>query len=73
MGCRFESHQERTIIQKKTKRPVQFEVTEQTKIALAAWLPFVRRYGGSYLFPSRRTTSHQLSTRQYSELSLDGT
>lgn len=30
-----------TVIQKKTKRPVQFEVTEQTKIALAARLPFV--------------------------------
>lgn len=52
-----------TIIQKKTKRPVQFEVTEQTKIALAAWLPFVRRNGGSYLFPSRRKTSQHLSTR----------
>jgi integrase len=32
-----------TIIQKMTKRPVQFEVTEHTKIALVAWLPFVRR------------------------------
>jgi integrase len=32
-----------TIVQKKTKRPVQFEVTEQTKIALAAWLPSVKR------------------------------
>lgn len=31
-----------TIIQNKTKRPVQFEVTEQTKIALAAWLPLVK-------------------------------
>ncbi|CUX51112.1 hypothetical protein AGR5A_Lc110110 [Agrobacterium genomosp. 5 str. CFBP 6626] len=40
-----------TIIQKKTKRPVQFEVTEQTKTALVAWLPFIRRNGGSYLFP----------------------
>ena len=47
-----------TLIQKKTKRPVQFEVTEQTKTALVAWLPFVRRNGGSYLFPSRRKTSH---------------
>lgn len=53
-----------TIIQKKTKRPVQFEVTEQTKTALVAWLPFIRRNGGSYLFPSRRKTSHHLSTRQ---------
>jgi hypothetical protein len=53
-----------TIIQKKTKRPVQFEVTEQTKTALVAWLPFIRRNGGSYLFPSRRKTSHHLSTTQ---------
>lgn len=57
-----------TIIQKKTKRPVQFEVTEQTKIALVAWLPFVRRNGGSYLFPSRRKMSHHLSTRQYARI-----
>lgn len=57
-----------TIIQKKSKRPVQFEVTEQTKTALLAWLPFVRRNGGSYLFPSRRKTSHHLSTRQYARI-----
>ena len=57
-----------TIIQKKTKRPVQFEVTEQTKNALVAWLPFVRRNGGSYLFPSRRRTSQHLSTRQYARI-----
>jgi len=57
-----------TIIQKKTKRPVQFEVTEQTKIALAAWLPFVRRNGSSYLFPSNRNTSKHLSTRQYARI-----
>ena len=57
-----------TIIPKKTKRPVQFEVTEQTKTALVAWLPFVRRNGGSYLFPSRRKTSHHLSTRQYARI-----
>ncbi|MGV1873250.1 Tyrosine recombinase XerD [Agrobacterium sp. DSM 25558] len=57
-----------TIIQKKTKRPVQFEVTEQTKIALVAWLPFLRRNGGSYLFPSRRKMSHHLSTRQYARI-----
>ena len=57
-----------TIIQKKTKRPVQFEVTEQTKTALVAWLPFVRRNGGSYLFPSRWKTSHHLSTWQYARI-----
>ncbi len=57
-----------TIIQKKTKRPVQFEVTEQTKTTLVAWLPFVRRNGGSYLFPSRWKTSHHLSTWQYARI-----
>ncbi|WP_438752198.1 tyrosine-type recombinase/integrase [Pararhizobium sp. O133] len=57
-----------TIIQKKTKRPVQFEVTEQTKSAIAAWFPFVRRKGSSYLFPSRRKTSQHLSTRQYARI-----
>lgn len=57
-----------TIIQKKTNRPVQFEVTDQTKAALMAWLPFIQRSGGSYLFPSRRKTSQHLSTRQYARI-----
>jgi integrase len=62
------SIRDRAIIQKKTKRPVQFEVTEQTKTALVAWLPFVRRNGGSYLSPSRWKTSHHLSTWQYARI-----
>jgi integrase len=43
-------------------------VTEQTKAALTAWLPFVRRNGGSYLVPSRRKTLQHLSTRQYARI-----
>nr|WP_080655913.1 tyrosine-type recombinase/integrase [Rhizobium etli] len=57
-----------TLIQKNTKRPVQFEVTEQTKVALAAWLPSLKRAGGSYLFPGRRRQSTHLSTRQYARI-----
>ena len=53
---------------KKKKLPVQFEVTEQTKIALAAWLPFLRRNGGGYLLPIRREASQHLSTRQYARI-----
>lgn len=56
------------VVQKKTKRPVQFEVTEPTKLALAAWLPSVNRTGGSYLFPGRRRQSEHLSTRQYARI-----
>lgn len=57
-----------TIIQKKTGRPVQFELTEQTRHAVAAWL---RRAGPSlehYLFPSRVHPGGHLSTRQYARL-----
>ena len=40
-----------TIIQKKTGRPVQFEITEQTRAAIRAWLPEVEA-SGRHLFPS---------------------
>jgi integrase len=42
-----------TVIQKKTGRPVQFEITEQTRAAIQAWLPKVAARDGKYLFPSR--------------------
>jgi integrase len=56
------------IVQKKTGRPVQFEITEQTRIAVGA---LIRRYGlspGDYLFPSRLVESPHLSTRQYARI-----
>lgn len=52
-----------TFIQKKTGRPVQFEITEQTRAAIQAWLPeFVGRKG-RYLFPSRFRARPHLSTQ----------
>ena len=60
-----------SIIQKKTQQPVQFELTEQTRDSLLAWL--IHR-GGSldhYVFPSRTTTGKHLSTRQYARLAGD--
>jgi integrase len=32
-----------TIVQKKTGRPVQFEITEQTRAAIQAWLADIRK------------------------------
>src|SRR5271155_4157530 len=52
-----------TIIQKKTGRPVQFEITEQTRAAIQAWLPEVHGRKGRYLFPSRFRAQSHLSTR----------
>jgi hypothetical protein len=42
-----------TIAQKKTGRPVQFEITEQSRSSVEAWLPMLRTTGSRYLFPSR--------------------
>ena len=57
-----------TVIQRKTEQPVQFELTEQTRDSLLAWL--VHR-GGSpddHVFPGRARTGKHLSTRQYARL-----
>ena len=57
-----------TVVQKKTGRPVQFEITEQTRASLEVWLQILRTTGSRYLFPSRLHARPHLSTRQYSRL-----
>jgi integrase len=57
-----------TIVQKKTGRPVQFEIAEQSRVSIEAWLPTLRAGGSQYLFPSRLHASPHISTRQYSRL-----
>jgi integrase len=57
-----------TVIQKKTGRPVQFEITEQTRAAIQAWLPEAAGSKGRYLFPSRFRAQPHLSTRQYARI-----
>jgi hypothetical protein len=44
---------EGTVIQKKTGRPVQFEITEQTRSSIQNWLSEVGLKSGHHLFPSR--------------------
>lgn len=56
------------IVQKKTGRPVQFEITEQTRTAVGA---LIRRHSlspGDHLFKSRLAGSPHLSTRQYARI-----
>ena len=52
------------VMQKKTQRPVQFEITEQTRDAVADWVKEAHLKPEQYLFPSRVTESPHLSTRQ---------
>lgn len=56
------------VIQHKTQRPVQFELTELTRLAVAAWLEKAHLRGDQYLFPSRLVDSPHLSTRQYARI-----
>jgi integrase len=59
------------VMQRKTHRPVQFELTEQTREAVAAWIMQAKLAGDQFLFPSRLHASPHLSTRQYAKI-VDG-
>ena len=56
------------VMQHKTHRPVQFEITEQTRQSVAAWIDKAHLASGQYLFPSRVAKSPHLSTRQYARI-----
>jgi integrase len=56
------------IMQQKTHRPVQFEITAQTRDSLANWISQVQLKSDDYLFPTRIHHSPHLSTRQYSRI-----
>ncbi len=59
------------VMQQKTQRPVQFEITEQTREALSKWINQAALRSEDYLFPSRLHNSPHLSTRQYARI-VDG-
>lgn len=56
------------VMQQKTGRPVQFEITEPTRNSVAEWLRFADLKSDSFLFPSRIHDSPHLSTRQYARI-----
>src|ERR1700738_973444 len=56
------------VMQKKTQRPVQFEITEQTRDAVTARITAAHLKPEQFLFPSRVSESPHLSTRQYSRI-----
>ena len=56
------------IVQRKTGRPVQFEITEQTPAAVGAWITSHHFTETDFLFPSRVRVKPHLSTRQYGRI-----
>jgi integrase len=59
------------VMQQKTSRPVQFEITAPTQDAVTAWIKSANLRSEDYLFPSRIHESPHLGTRQYARI-LDG-
>jgi site-specific recombinase XerD len=56
------------VMQQKTERPVQFEITAPTRDAVAAWIERAHLCSEDYLFPSRVHTSPHIGTRQYARI-----
>ncbi|WP_407704116.1 tyrosine-type recombinase/integrase [Xylophilus rhododendri] len=57
-----------SIVQQKTRLPTQFEITELTRVSVAAWLEEAQLQARDYVFPSRNAYAHHLSTRQYARI-----
>jgi len=57
-----------TIRQKKTGRPVRFELTEATREAVDEYLKSQGLRSGEFLFPGRGSDGQHLTTRQYARL-----
>ena len=57
-----------SVRQRKTGRPVRFELTEQTRQSLDDYLRSSGRETGQCLFPGRRGPDQPLTTRQYARL-----
>ena len=59
------------VLQQKTQRPVQFEISPPAREAVESWIRRAGLTSDSYLFPSRVRRSPHLGTRQYARI-LDG-
>ncbi len=56
------------VMQHKTQRPVQFEITTGTRDALQKWIKQASLKSDDFLFPSRLHESPHLGTRQYARI-----
>ena len=57
-----------SVVQSKTQRPVQFEITDTTRDAVHAWINNPAMIGSAQLWPSRFHDSPHISTRQYGRM-----
>ena len=60
-----------TVRQKKTGRPVRFELSEQTRQAVDDYLKAANKKPADFLFTGRRGPDRNMTTRQYARLVSD--
>lgn len=56
------------VMQQKTHRPVQFEITPTTRESVEAWIRAAGLKSDDFLFPSRMHASAHIGTRQYARI-----
>jgi len=56
------------VMQRKTERPVQFEITPPTRETLQRWIKHAGLRSEDFLFPSRIHGSAHIGTRQYARI-----
>jgi integrase len=56
------------VLQRKTQRPVQFEITAAAREAVKAWIDKARLESADYLFPTRGARQRHIGTRQYARI-----
>ena len=61
-------HLGQSLCSEKTQRPVQFEITEQTRESLSSWIRYAELGPDAQLFSTRLRASPHLSTRQYARI-----
>jgi integrase len=61
-----------TVRQRKTGRPVRFELSEQTRQAVDDYLRATGKRPGEFLFTGRRGPDRNMTTRQYARLTWIG-
>jgi integrase len=60
-----------TVRQKKTRRPVRFELTDHTREAVDAYLKVAGKKPGEFLFTNSRRPGEGMTTRQYARFVSD--
>jgi site-specific recombinase XerC len=56
------------VMQQKTSQPVQFEITQQTREAMATWINLKELTNDDYSSPSRTRANEHITTRQYARI-----